>query len=88
MRAARDHELKIWPTPFAQVLAGKKVHEVRVFDRDYCEGDHVILREYNPQSESYTGRSVRALVGYVSEPGSWGLPKEVGAFSLLNVTEQ
>lgn len=58
------HELKTWPGYFALVASGRKNFEARVNDRVFREGDTLILREYNPDTKEYTGRSVRRKVGY------------------------
>jgi hypothetical protein len=69
----RTHELKSWPPLFDDVLAGRKRFEVRKNDRDYEEGDEVLLREWRPDllpedANRYTGRSVRLRIRYVFEP--------------------
>jgi len=77
------HELKCWPEPFAAAVNREKRHEVRVFDRDFQEGDGVLLREWEPERQQYTGRTYRCEVGYVTQPGTWGLPAGVGCFTIL-----
>lgn len=42
------HELKALPHPFAAVVAGEKRHEYRRADRDFREGDTLLLREFVP----------------------------------------
>lgn len=61
-RTGRSHDLKTWPEPFELTWRGYKHHEVRVDDRDYHVGDELLLREYDPSSLVYSGRSVRVLV--------------------------
>ena len=46
--AMKVHDLKTWPRQFRHVRDGLKTFEVRRNDRDYREGDLVILREYVP----------------------------------------
>jgi hypothetical protein len=43
------HDLKCWPREFRHVQDGRKTFEVRKNDRDFREGDLVILREYVPE---------------------------------------
>jgi hypothetical protein len=75
----KRHELKILPLYFGQVLRGAKTFEIRLNDRDFTEGDLVLLREWRGE---YTGRSIAAVVGTVTD-------YEQGAgyvvFSLLEV---
>jgi ASC-1-like (ASCH) protein len=61
------HNLKTLPPYFDDVKSGKKNFELRRNDRDFQEGDTLILEEYNPCNElfGYTGRVVQAKVSYV-----------------------
>lgn len=73
------HELKTWPQSYVEVLAGRKVHEIRRFDRPYKAGDVLKLREWRPDRVGsmvlgYTGRVLFVEVTYVTFPGQWGLP--------------
>jgi hypothetical protein len=63
----REHELKCWPEFFKPIASGAKTHEVRKFDRDYRVGDVLVLREYHPNLDSYTGREVRVRVTYLAQ---------------------
>lgn len=60
----RTHELKIWPDFFDAVRCGAKKFELRKDDRDYQTGDVLILREYDPETQTYTGRQFNAVVTY------------------------
>lgn len=60
------HELKTWQKYFEAVADGSKRFEVRsVADRTFAVGDLLILREWDPSLEVYSGRSVRVEVTYV-----------------------
>jgi len=80
------HHLKSWPDPFSQVLDGSKLHEVRSADRNFRSGEIVILKEWDPESKEFTGRSLRAEIGNITYPGFWGLPDPLCVFSLLNLS--
>ena len=67
------HELKVWPACFAAVLSGSKPFDVRFNDRQYKVGDALLLREYEPESEQYSGRSTERWVSYLLQGGSFGL---------------
>lgn len=72
------HELKTWPEPFVAVRSGMKRHEVRnCSDRRYALGDILQLREWNPQTETYTGQEVFARVTYITAAGTFGLPDNI-----------
>lgn len=76
-------EVKIWPVQFDAVVSGQKRHEVRVNDRDYQEGDQVVMHCWNPMTKEFDGRSVSAEIGHVTR--GFGLPADIVVFTLLNV---
>lgn len=59
------HELKTWPIYFQAIVDRKKRFEIRFNDRDFKEGDTLILREYREKTRHYTGRKVLVNVLYV-----------------------
>lgn len=59
------HELKIYPEYFQSVDAGTKKFELRKNDRDFKCGDILLLREYEPDTQSYTGDFLLAEVTYL-----------------------
>ena len=71
------HELKIWPEFFDAVICGTKRFEIRRHDRPYCVGDLLVLREWAPSAQAFTGQSVTVRVTYMVKPGEWGLPEDV-----------
>lgn len=75
------HELKILPEYFEKVKDGSKLFEVRFNDREFKEGDLVILNEMC--SGIYTGRKITKVIGYVLEDESYVKPGYV-VFSLLD----
>jgi hypothetical protein len=90
-RRRAHHELKSWPDSFGAVLDGTKRHEVRNSDREFAPGDTVVLREFIPdQSQAeghttgrYTGREWHGAIGYLSLPGSFGLPLSLCVFTII-----
>jgi ASC-1-like (ASCH) protein len=69
MRIPMKHRLKIWPEYFEAVLSGKKTFEIRKNDRDYQVNDLLLLQEYNPKTNEYTGREVLVEVTYITDFG-------------------
>lgn len=59
------HELKTWPQYWVAVAAGSKPFELRRDDRAFEVGDTLVLREWNPVTHCYSGRSLRVPVTYV-----------------------
>ena len=58
-----EHELKIYPKYFEDVISGKKKFEIRKNDRKYRVGDILKLKEWD--NIKYSGREARAEVIYL-----------------------
>ena len=58
-----EHELKIYPQYFEDVISGKKKFEIRKNDRKYRVGDILILKEWD--NIKYSGREAKAEVIYL-----------------------
>ena len=58
------HELKTWPEYFQAVISDKKKFEIRKNDRDFKVNDELILKEFNPDNQEYTGRVAHCIVTY------------------------
>lgn len=56
---------KSWPKDFELVLSGRKKFEIRLADFDVAEGDVLLLEEWDPQTEKYTGRKIEKRVSYI-----------------------
>ena len=69
----QTHELKIWPACFTAVESGAKPFDVRENDRNFQVGDGLLLREYEPETEHYSGRTLLRAISYVLQGGSFGL---------------
>lgn len=61
------HTLKVWRQWFTAVVDGTKTFEVRVNDRGFKVGDVLVLREFDPETETYSGRSVSCRVTYLMD---------------------
>lgn len=57
---------------FEHVLSGSKTFELRLQDFDIEEGDTLLLKEWDPETKTYTGRELTRTVGFV---GKWKLPE-------------
>jgi ASC-1-like (ASCH) protein len=56
---------KTWPELFKKVKEGKKSFDVRLADFKLKKGDTLILREWNPRTKKYTGRTLTRKIGFV-----------------------
>jgi hypothetical protein len=61
----KTHELKTWPVFYKDIINGTKTFEVRTNDRDFQVGDILLLREYDPDAESYTGEKTERKISYI-----------------------
>lgn len=85
-RTVKVHELKCWPSLFAEIREGRKTAEFRRDDRGFAEGDVLWLREWEPanglghraglqyDAEGYSGKSLLAKVT-CHESGAFGIPE-------------
>lgn len=69
----KTHELKTWPQFFEAAQSGEKNFEVRLNDRDFQRGDLLLLREWCPRRESFTGREATRKVTYILNGGQFGV---------------
>lgn len=76
------HELKTWPEFFAAVASGEKTFELRSDDRQFRSGDTLLLREFYPSTETYSGAELRCAVTYVLRGPAWGLEKGYAILAL------
>ncbi len=80
----KTHILKTWPEYFDATWKGDKAFELRVNDRDYKAGDKLILQEYDPITNLYSGREIECNVGYVLYGGQFGLPENLCIMTIGN----
>jgi hypothetical protein len=66
-RGPIEHKVRSWPQFFEAMLSGAKTHEVRrLTDRDYRVGDRLRLQEYDPVTETYSGRELVVQITYMT----------------------
>lgn len=71
--SSRQHELKCWPEFFEEVFMDRKTFELRKNDRDFKVADFVHLKEYDPKTDSYTGRQLARRIKYILHGPAFGL---------------
>jgi ASC-1-like (ASCH) protein len=69
------HELKIWPEYFAAVQSGDKRCEARLNNRRFSVGDKLCLREWEPTTDTFTGRSLEVRVTHILYGGKHGIER-------------
>lgn len=60
-------EKKTWPEFFQKIVEGKKTFEVRLADFSVNPRDVLVLKEWDPETKQYTGRTLKKKVTYVSK---------------------
>lgn len=79
------HTLKIVQPFFDAVASGEKTVELRKDDRGYGEGDILVLREYDPAADTYSGKQVERRVTHIVRGGEW-LADGYCAMSIREIT--
>jgi hypothetical protein len=59
-----QHELKTWPVYFQAVVNGTKTFEMRKDDRNFRVDDTLLLKEFNPSAQFYTGQEMLVKITY------------------------
>jgi hypothetical protein len=59
------HELKTWPQFYEVVANGTKNFEMRLNDREFRIGDMLRLCEFDPEVNTYSGRSCDRRIKYI-----------------------
>jgi hypothetical protein len=59
------HELKADPKYFEGLRRGTKTFEIRKNDRDFGTGDMLVLKEYDREFQTYSGRQAVFFVTYI-----------------------
>lgn len=82
MKKVSCHNLKILKKYFDRVKDGSKKFEIRFDDRDYKEGDFVVLHEWNDALQEYSGETLTKRIGFIT-----GYEQKEGytVFSLLDL---
>ncbi|OGM83668.1 hypothetical protein A2421_02290 [Candidatus Woesebacteria bacterium RIFOXYC1_FULL_43_18] len=58
-------EKKVWPEYFRKIKSGDKTFELRLADWKCKIGDVLVLKEWDPKTQKYTGREISKKVTYV-----------------------
>lgn len=82
---SKIHELKCWHEYYEAIFHNKKRFEYRRNDRDFKVGDKLQLREWDHNTDSYTGREMLVLNEYqLNVVGRDGLPYTVMSILILD----
>lgn len=79
------HALKTWPDFYHRIEDGSKPFEVRKLDRPFKEGDTVLLQEFDPGDNTYTGKECSFKITYLLEGPAFGIKKGYCVFGLGHI---
>jgi len=78
-------EKKTWPEMFNKILSGEKTFDARIADFKIKEEDILVLREYDPTTQKYTGRKIEKKVAFVlnSKDQKFWTKKDINKYGLV-----
>lgn len=76
------HHLKTDPEIFQKVFENKKLFELRKNDRDFKVGHWLVLKEFDRNTQTYSGREICKEIEYLLKGGQYGLEKGYVAIQL------
>ncbi|PWK05256.1 ASCH/PUA domain-containing protein [Tumebacillus permanentifrigoris] len=79
------HVLKLVQPYFDAVASGRKTVELRKDDRDYQVGDTLVLREYDPTTNSFSGQELERHVTHILCGEGWGVMHGYCALSIREI---
>ena len=83
--AFQQHLLKTWPPYFREVKANRKTFELRRNDRDFRQGDILVLVEFDPETGTESGDIETRRAGYILHGPGFGLEAGFCVISLEHV---
>lgn len=81
------HDIKCWPRYYYKIETGQKTYELRKNDRDYQTGDLLLIQEFQPDTQQYTGRHHLQQVSHILHGPAFGLKKGYCIMSLRRVSD-
>jgi hypothetical protein len=67
------HYLKTWTQYFDRIVSGEKNFEVRKNDRDFQVNDVLVLKEWYPNLQKYSGNQETVIVTYILHGPEFGI---------------
>ena len=69
------HRLKAWPASYEPVFQGDKRTEWRRDDRGFEVGDVLVLEEFDPETQTLTGRKMYREITHILRGPDFGVPE-------------
>lgn len=77
------HALKTSPTYFQAVVKGEKTFEVRKSDRNFKEGDDLLLQEYDEVTGKFSGEEWKGKITFMLSDMTGYVKKGYVTFSII-----
>lgn len=78
----------MWPEPFRALRLGLKTAEYRYLrDRRFAVGDLLLLDEYEPEEQRYTGETERRIITRIDAGPDFGIRTDYGMLSMVSEPE-
>jgi Domain of unknown function (DUF3850) len=81
------HSLKTIQPHFTEVAKRSKKFEVRKNDRNFKPRDLLILKEWKPMEQAYTGQEINCEVTSMLKGGQYGIAKEYCIMSIKIISK-
>ena len=88
MKIYKTHELKVWSQYFKALFTRVKKFEIRKDDRKFEVNDALLLREWSPLDEKYTGTYLKYKITYKVEGGKFGIEKGYCCLGIEPIEEE
>lgn len=85
-RHRQVHVVKSHPGNFSLVASGQKPFEARKADRDYQVGDFLVLREYRPEDNWFSGAALIRSITTILAGGQWGVESGYAVLGIRELT--
>lgn len=88
------HRLKSWAHFYDAIKAGRKLHDLRIMDREYAVGDILILERYDNINGVYSGENIKVEITYITSNktpcafSSSALDREYAILSIKLIQEE
>lgn len=77
------HILKTHPEPFKAVRVRQKTFEFRKADRPFRVADALLLKEWDPATEQFTGEEEIRTITYILTGPKFGLPDDYCVMAIV-----
>ena len=83
------HRLKTWPSFFRDIEGGIKTFELRKNDRGFHLGDTLVIAEYDPWKDTFSGKEIMVRVVYFMDThGPLEVPALCDGYCVMGIRKE